>query len=297
MIKEYAVDPEGLGRLGPSWQLMDSIGIEHGRIIARFPKTWVECIYDAVEKSCPEIEKATIVERLNLLKKFVVRCAVSRPFVGNSWLDNAITADLSNPFAAIITEQRVGENERLLHPFDAHSTDRKWKIKRGRIVKRTESAIAECVVPLTSISKHIRFVDPYCPTERLNVIHEILTRTAEAIPRDRTIEIHASKLKSKPIEEIKSEITKRLLSKLPIFREITVVLWDADEFSKKIHARYVLTNLGGMRFDYGLQRDDDEETEVELMSNDLYDDRWSDFDFNAKKFGKSIRAVALTPPD
>ena len=55
--------------------------------------------------------------------------------------------------------------------------------------------------------------------------------------------------------------------------------WQRNDDGDKPHPRYVLTERGGIRFEYGLDEWDGEgqTTDVSLLSHSLYKQRWKDY--------------------
>jgi hypothetical protein len=65
------------------------------------------------------------------------------------------------------------------------------------------------------------------------------------------------------------------------------VLWKQRPTGEKLHARYFLTERGGIRFDVGLDAGEPgETTDVSLLSDDLYRARWADFQEATAAFDK-----------
>ena len=65
---------------------------------------------------------------------------------------------------------------------------------------------------------------------------------------------------------------------LPAGIELKVVRWNKRDGGREFHARYVLTELGGISFDPGLDEGDEGElTKMDLIEPELHSELWADF--------------------
>jgi hypothetical protein len=63
------------------------------------------------------------------------------------------------------------------------------------------------------------------------------------------------------------------------------MLWEQKPDGDKMHARYVMTERGGISIDGGLDLGDESETtDVGLMARSVYQQRWKDFQRNATTY-------------
>ena len=60
-------------------------------------------------------------------------------------------------------------------------------------------------------------------------------------------------------------------------------MWKQRDRGKALHARYLLTNVGGMRVDHGLDEGaPGETTDIGLLSDEVYSSTWNDYQRNRK---------------
>jgi len=66
---------------------------------------------------------------------------------------------------------------------------------------------------------------------------------------------------------------------LPVDFPVTIYRWRKKSDGDRPHARYVLTEMGGIRYDYGLDECEDvgQTTDVSLLSHSAYELRWRDY--------------------
>lgn len=287
MLKEYAVEPESLSKLNTVWQAMEQFGVEHGRLISDFPKKWLRSIYDSTA-SCSPIERKSIEERLIRLKDKVVRFRKGSEFnPDKSWRENVYQEDSHQPFHAIIQTDNDTHRDRILTPFDLHEGTSLWKIRREYPASRKPGELAKIVAPLGLISRELLFIDPYLSTDPkwINVLVECLKACEVNENNHRRIEIHTQSTVSRA--EWNRIANKQIAPSLPVGVSIRFVIWGQREEGEKFHARYFMTERGGIRFDVGLDAGKPgETTDVGLLSEALRATRWKQFQDSTAAFDK-----------
>ena len=280
MLHEYAVDPRGLGRLGQMWMLMEQFGVSKGRIIVEFPAAWLRLVHDAViESDCPDVEKLSIFERLKRLKKSLAKPDGAREFCGQNWLESALLANIQRKFTAIVSDTIDMQRPELLAPIDATEDNPKWRVSTGCVIPRTAEQIAACAAPLGRISKELLFVDPYlCDNaDRLRVIREILKTSGVEGRSFRRIELHLTR-KCGVLSAFQKKFREFVVDRISTPISVEIFQWEAKVAGDIMHARYLLTERGGIRFDFGLaEGDSGETTDVQLLDQRIYETRWNDF--------------------
>jgi hypothetical protein len=283
MLHEFALDPEVMTSWPTVRFLSNMFGVEHGRLISRFPKKWQKLVIEACDRR-PElmpVEKKTIIEKmLQLGLKTVSTGRSYDPTKG--WLENAETEHILRPFRAIISSTNPRRHRFILDVEDLDEAVGLWNVPREGKVSRNAQAMASCLTLLFQMSRSILFVDPhFTPEPRfrkpliqfLQVASDVTQRTGRRFER---IEYH---LKWKyDIDIFVDECRRLLLPHLPDGCEITLFRWSRREFGEDLHARYVLTDMGGIRFDHGLDEGSEGQiTDVGLLGLALHGDRLRDF--------------------
>lgn len=289
MIHEYALDPDVIS----DWQnfryFVDSFGVSEGRLISQFPKHWKRLVYEAVGKKHPTaIERARIEERLRriddrLLKK-------SRHFIGEKdWISNAVETNNAQPFYAIITTQKQQGTNNLLIAEDVDKDNPLWNIKAQKSVPRTASDLAQAVRPLLEIAEEIIFIDPYFYPNEIRFRRPLEKFLQTALPNSSKIKRIEYHVKVK-FENESQRITyghnfdtacqDKLPSIIPDGFSVTFIRWKERQGGKDFHARYILTERGGVLIENGLDDDDDDGgkfTSVVLLSSEIHQQIWNDF--------------------
>ena len=284
MIYEFAVDPEAL----VGWQnfryLEENFGISQGRLISRFPSKWKRLVYEAWEAS-PPVEKARIVEKLNGIEDKLF--SSGRIYDGNlKWIPNAAASHRENPFRAIITTtEHAGATGRL----DVNSlsdADETWAVPRGAVVPRTATEMAAAAERLLRCSAEIVFVDPHFGGEtRFGKPLAAMIRCGCDGRVPRRFEYHLS-AKSIPGNEFSRQLERQQSHlRIPPGVKLVFVRWNQVDQGDTLHARYVLTEKGGLRFDHGLDEGNPgETTDVECLASANHADRWAQYHPGARDF-------------
>jgi stress response protein SCP2 len=96
------------------------------------------------------------------------------------------------------------------------------------------------------------------------------------------LEYHLSHSAGKPQKEhFERKCQSKIYALLPIGTQVTFFRWQQRDGGAVMHARYVLTELGGVRFDYGLDEGEDGETaDVVLLDRQRHSQLWQSFQVN-----------------
>lgn len=273
MIYEFAVDPEALNNWERFRYVIEKFGIEKGRLISRFPKRWERVLLNNFTGTV--IQKKSVEERLiNIKSKYLIS---GRSYDTNiNWLENALNKNLENNFKAILALCVRADTPQLLNIDDLDETNEYFKIETGLKVKRKAKELSEVVIPLLEASRRITFVDPnFDPNSRfINVFIYLMNslKSTEII----SIEYHLKK--DYDFVLFKKNCESKLKKLIPKSRKIKFVRWENSDLIEKMHPRYVFTERGGIRIDYGLDEGQGEETtDVQLLNDNLYDERFKQY--------------------
>jgi hypothetical protein len=256
MLFEYAVEPRAIGS---TWQnfryLIEKFGFDRGRLISQFPNDWFKEVY-AASVAMKDVERKRFVETL----KRAQRCKVIRsgrrydPSLGN-WLKNAVAQHNVVPFHAIIAEVNPTALADVIsvdevddaHPLmvSAHT----WE------VERVGKALAQAMAPLLTSAHRVLFVDRFFDIsksryrETLKSCLDVLTANGAGRAH---CEIHFCDHDSRPPADLLERDAGRWLKGiLPVGTSITLFSWKERIDGEDFHARYLLTDVGGISVDAG----------------------------------------------
>lgn len=291
MLYEFALDPEVISDWKSFRYFVDSFGVSEGRLISQFPKHWKRMVYEAVRKNHPtEIERAKIEERLRRIDDRLLR--QSRTYDGEKlWIENAIEKQHTEPFHAIITNQKQYNIEKVLDADEIDKDDKLWNVPTQKSVPRVAKHMAQAISSLLKIAQEVIFIDPYFdPNKRrfCRPLEHFLEEAFHQNPDIKRIEYH-TKLKGDFKDETErlnfeynfnDECQNNLASLIPNEIPITLIRWKEREGGKRFHARYILTDRGGVLIENGLDDDDDDggqATPFILLNGNLFEEIWNDF--------------------
>lgn len=293
MLHEFALNPIVISTFDKFRYYFENFGVEHGRLISQFPKRWQRMVIEA----CTEhgTKRTEFVERLRGINSKLIQSG--RPYDGElDWLENAETQHITKPFHAIISISNPRKQLFVLIDDELDETDPRWNVDRERVIPRTAEDIASCCARLLQISTEIIFVDrnfnPSAirwrrPLERLldDACHgknpvrlelHIGWEDAEGISREMALQNWCSNCEEK------------LHSLIPRGFSLRVFIWERKERQvpgDKLHPRYILTDRGGIRIDYGLDEGKPgETTDISLLNHSLYEHRWKDYQKDTTTF-------------
>lgn len=277
MIHEFAVDPDALAGWHNFRYLVEHFGVENGRLISRFPKNWKRMVYEACN-SCLPVEKKRIEEGLRGIEAKLL--ASGRSYDQSSpWPPNAIRSHAERPFRAIITTpERAGSNPLLDVSVLCESTEA-WAVPRGVAINRNAKDLGRAAQALLNCSREIRLVDPhFSDAARFGrPLTEFIRHACAGRPL-RLLEYHL-KEDGCTAEAFKSQLLRQQpYMNLSNEVEIHFIRWNQLDDGDALHPRYILTDLGGLRFEHGLDEGDEgETTDVECLATAIYRERWQQY--------------------
>ena len=273
MIHEFALEPEAVA----SWQsfryFIDQFGAEHGRLISQFPGKWKRKVIEACTES--GVRRTAFVEKLKTLDRELIRSG--RPYDPKQlWLDNAIAQHNVDPFAAIIAASNPMGVASVLEADSVDGTTPGWVVAREQKVERRAATLAGAIAPLIRVSKRILLVDPYLkPTtpRYQRSLRQILAQGLHGHAGVEALEIHV-RTAGNTTAAWQNDSEHSLRGLLPPGIEVTLVRWDDQGGGEVMHARYVLTDIGGLSVDHGLDEGaPGQTTDISLLSREA-SERW-----------------------
>src|SRR6266404_2926369 len=287
VIYEYALDPAVISSWDKFRYFIEKFGYDQGRLIARFPdRKWCAKVLEACD-DCGPIQLASITEKLNSIEQ--PRFFPSARIYNNqaTWMDNAEQQHSVQAFQAIITQSKKAGIEKILLADEVTEDSQYFAVCREQTINRTAAEMLKCVEPLLRASSEIIFVDPHFKPENLGFRKplELFLKAASAHgPELSRIEYHLGSDSRKGSFEYFNNLCQQKLSRLlPRCTELRLVRWQQRDGGAKMHARYVLTEFGGVRFDYGLDEGDHgETTDVVLLDRCRHKELWQSFKADEK---------------
>ncbi|MEI6268202.1 MAG: hypothetical protein WCP01_04915 [Methylococcaceae bacterium] len=274
MNEEFLVEPAGFNSALELKYVLEKFGFFQGRFIGQFPKGWKKQIYENMGK-LPDLEQARI---RNLLEKNQ-DCLVPLGQIFDStspWLKNAHQQVEQQNFVGIIAANANQWN----YPT-AEDMDQDY-LKGGHDIRILASSnnYTKITRRLLQLSHEIVLVDPYLKLDRNGceqVLNNFLTIAQQGKCRSLVIWARHEKACMSTETAYLRMLKEKYQGKLKEGSQIIVKLVNDHDSSQKMHARLMLSTLGGFRFDHGFSEfDEDRYVDVAIIDKKTHDHycRW-----------------------
>ncbi|MBR0878554.1 hypothetical protein JQ608_15440 [Bradyrhizobium liaoningense] len=261
MLFEYAVEPKAIGSNWKDFKyLIEKFGFDRGRLISRFPKKWERDVIEVAQKSgMGDVRLKSLVSRLQQAKTTALISSRRNydPSIGD-WLENALLQQVQ-PFHAIIASENRGNRAYVLVADEIDETDPLMVAPNNWEVPRVGADLASAMAPLLRSSKDVLFIDRYFDiqnaryTETLKASLAIIS--ASGIDGVQC-EIHYGEHdKRPPLEMVEHNAGRWLAGVIPAGMSIKLFGWREKAGGADFHARFLLTDRGGMNVEAGFSAD------------------------------------------
>lgn len=327
LLHEFAIDPESI----PSWNkwkfkyFFEQCGLYHGRLISDFAKDgWFKHALKQLEERVNEINETDFSAIHALIEQAILNQSNS-PKVAKgcrdcssynsekTWIANAlIENDPQNgkPFHTIISDKQLDNHpDNFLFAENIQEDTPLWKIPRETRIRRKANEMAECVSLLFRLTESncILLVDRnFKPDYRNGSYVPVPNRFIEPLKafvekgkasniRKLQFNVCFSPRDENNRKDLKS-LYQESLSNIPLDDfELNIIFWKKRRSGKSFHARYVLSDIGGVRFDHGLDIDENGtgETDVSLLDSVIHQEIWNDFYEGYKNYKKDPASASF----
>lgn len=286
MIYEYAIEPE----LAVAWaksqkdfeSYYEKFGLGQSKIMSEFPKfkNWRKQFRQAAAGVQDfELQRITALFSL-LVERRVLRDGFK--YDGTiSWLENAETENNRCPFQAILSSENPRKHERVLSPGFIKSSIL-WKTEEQDFCPRLSNNMAQLVLPILSNCSKLYLIDPHFGPENprhrrpIEAFLKCMANNRFGKPLPDRIEIHISDKAA--FEFFKDTCQEKLPDLIPSGYRVKLKRWIARPGGEKFHQRFILTDIGGVEVDPGLDDGNKGESfKVMLLKRKMFEKHWQDF--------------------
>jgi len=286
MIYEYAVEPT----LAVAWAKNQSefeyyyekFGLGQSKIMSEFPKfkNWRKQFKQAAAGAQDfELQRITALFSL-LVERRIIRDGFA--YDGTiSWLENAETENDRCPFLAILSSENPRKHKWVLSPLSIKNSNL-WKTEEQDYCPRISENMAQLVLPILSNCRELYFIDPHFGAENFRhrrPIEAFLKNMANnrfGKPLPDCIEIHTSNKADSAF--FIDTCLEKLPNLIPSGYCVRLKRWIARSGGELFHQRFILSDIGGVEVDPGL--DDGkagESFKVMLLKRKMFEKHWQDF--------------------
>jgi len=259
MIRTYAIEPQVASDRMALVLFVEGLGVENGRLLAEFPKSWFRLAVSAAQGITPLRDQKRVEERLKKVRvSGFLKVRTGRPFDGTqSWLQNAVTQ--ADGFDAIIhaDDSPAPEPNDRLHPASSLFDDPPfWRVDRRVTFTSTRRALADRLKPLLALEQSVAIMDPFFNPTQTQYLKGLADIIAVMRP-NASLVIHASA----EVTAGKQHLTtneweagcRAIPSHVPSHvGSLTIARWAGGAGVGRPHERWVITPRGGVELGRGI---------------------------------------------
>jgi len=245
MNEEFLVEPCAFSSAMELKYLLEKFGFHQGRFIGKFPKYWIKEIHQQLN-SLPDIEQARVRSILDKNKNCLVPSGQAFEST-RLWIENAHQQIEQENFSGVIAAKSNQWNYPVAEDID---NDYLLGGHDIRILGQAQY-YTNIARRLLQLSYEIVLVDPYLHLDKPaceKVIDSFLEIAQQGKCQSLVIWAREEKAGMKGYRQM---LERKYESKLAKGFQLRVKLVNDENSVEKIHARLMLSILGGFRFDQG----------------------------------------------
>jgi len=257
IFKKIAIEPTSLSSWEKFRYVMEKLHFSNGLVLSKFPKRWERELLDNLDVG--DIERQRIITKLQSYKSDRMLPSGTAYEPKLSWADNIqekfYELDVDKVLAS--TVDKLNFKDCLVSTPD-EADDSYFNDSRELVVENTPRGLSDPAKILLSCNEDAIFVDPYLKLYKgsayLNTIIKFAEMATDSGKCKKFIFVtragNAPKNGAKDLDILFSEVIS------PIVKsnfKIVIKFIDDSTSEHKLHARYFLTEKGGLRYDKGFQ--------------------------------------------
>lgn len=274
MIKEFAIQPEVMATWSHFRELRNDFGVGRGRLISVFPWNWKDRVEKLAKELNQDIKAAAILNTLHGYlydgdHKFI-RTARTGYKGEKEWLENAEQSVVPNAFHAIVAATNPRNNATVLVAGVFDNTKPPYDVRTQLDVPRAPEDLADCCSLLLENCEEVRIVDPYFSAANrgfTNTFKAVLDRLGAGNRKLNRLELHVECPEVFDAGIQQSHYSMAFDRHVSSVNKLRVVFW--KDLPEGFHARYLLTEFGGVKFDWGFDQGNSQQhlNEVVLLEH------------------------------
>lgn len=258
MIKKFAVDPRAVCRWEDFRYVMEKLGFAQGRVLARYPKKWPRALLDELKKreDLTEIEYTRFVEKLRRYQEDRM-ISLGEPYEpSRPWSQNAVSLPVGKVDSIILAQHEqkftVSQNIQAITDLDEDFFSASREVRCSSTVEHLCQA-AHILLAETSVAY---FIDPYfrialdsCAKVLAGFVERsVMTGRCRQFVVYTKEEFRPRANPSTALEHFRARIATNVSG-----LQIDFHFVDNSDSTNRLHARYLLTQKGGLRYDKGFE--------------------------------------------
>jgi hypothetical protein len=274
MFYEYALEPALLSSRDRVRFFLDAFGPWKGRFLADYPRKWKRMVIQGLD--CPPVEKLSIIERLRELDDRVFSARTNFEFDGTrSWLENARAEHQREPFRAIIAAAPSTTSYEL-NGATVDERDPLWRGQTGELVPREPAAFVSALGLLLRKATRVIIVDPYLLSDTDDKTRAVCA-FCEFVHGRASVEVHCSD-SAVSYDHCMRTAERALQRVLPLGVEVRIHCWKERPGGRRLHNRYLLTDIGGVKFGDGIEHGGTGQNDhLSILDDASFKALWNDY--------------------
>ncbi len=298
MFREIAIEPEVMAHWEWFLKLYDRFGYDEGMLLAEFPSSsWRREVIERAnalikEGVNQEIKVRSMVKRLQADR--FKECLFSRDRTTgefSTWLQKASNTQPS--FDVIVAIPNGDLPSGIVAACDFFWEDDQLQAKRQDRITRDSSSLIGASEKMLLKATKIRFIDRFFNPRKkekrdpfVRLIDFLHANNKDA----RKIQIYTQLI----VEEATPEDYKRYLDhELPTGFSLEVFFLEKMDGGENLHPRFILTDVGGMQYDHGLDEGDGT-CLVTILQSEIRKRLWDEYSPESQVFGRHSRYSSIT---
>lgn len=297
MFKEIAIEPEVMARWEWFLKLYDMFGYDKGMLLVEFPNCWrrqvIEIANILIKQGVnQEIKVRSMVERLRddrFKKCLFYRERTIGEFA--TWIQRASSAQ--PPFDVIVGNPGSNSPSGMVTADDFFWEDRRLQAKRYERIPRNATDLIKACEKMLLNSEEVRFIDRYFnprKKEKRDPFVRLIDFLHDQNKAARKIQIYTQLILE---EATPDDYRKKLEHELPTGFSLEVFFLEKIDGGENLHPRFILTDLGGMQYDHGLDEGDGTSL-VAILQSEMRTQLWGEYAPGSKVFGRHPKYPSIT---
>lgn len=256
MIKEFAIQPEVMATWNYFHSYFEDFGVGHGRLICVYPITWKNKVHELAATLNRDVHAHSIRSKISAARhRFIL--PVRHDYDGHrgDWQMNAEMANA--PFDAVIATENPRKKKNVLIAGDFDKAQEPYRTQPQQDLQRTPEAMTKAASSLLSLCEEFRIVDPFFDPSGGwgETFKQMLSVCPDGGATLKVCEIHTRFRDGMNFSAVESHYQRHLGRDLPAGLTVRIAHWNEALAIGKLHPRYLITELGGIKFDYGFDGD------------------------------------------
>jgi hypothetical protein len=247
----FAIEPSSISCWQDFRYVIEKFGFNKGLLIARYPSSWARMVLEECKDKVSETDYLRIVEKLSEAKqdKLFKQRVTYQP--DENWIDNVSKGEVLCHMDAVLVDSEV--DDALFYDVSSVPEDL-FENRREKEVQRNAVELANASRFLVADASVLYFIDPYFQPKSkcLKVLHAIITEARIKGRRLNKVVVFSScSVDPRTSEDLKTDYISSLQQWLDCGISFYFYRLDDDKLDQDFHARYLLTDIAGLRFDRG----------------------------------------------